>query len=65
MPFKILKDAGFAPPEIALFRERAEVRAALDACTDENERTHLRERLSQLEQKVALRLESLRRSNRV
>jgi hypothetical protein len=60
MPFKILKDAGFAPPEVELFHERAVLHAALSAAGDEAERNALRQRLSDLEQKIALRLEALR-----
>jgi hypothetical protein len=60
MPFKILKDAGVPPPEIALFHERARLRSTLDACTDEEERGRLTRALSDLEQKISLRLESLR-----
>jgi hypothetical protein len=58
--FKILKDAGFAPPEVALFHERAGLRAALDTATAADERTALQRKLSELEQKIALRLEALR-----
>jgi hypothetical protein len=60
MPFKILKNAGFVPAEIELFHERAALNAALQACTVEAERCELRRRLSDLEQKLALRLEALR-----
>lgn len=60
MPFKILKDAGVAPPEIALFHERARLRAELEAATGEDDRRQLMLRLSELEQRLALRLESLR-----
>lgn len=60
MPFKMLKDAGFAPPEIELFHERARLRAQLEGSADADERRDLRQRLSELEQKLALRLESLR-----
>lgn len=62
MPFKILRDAGFAPPEVALFHERADLRARLDATTEAAERQQLRQQLSELEQKLALRLEALRRN---
>ena len=58
--FKILKDSGFAPPEIALFHERAALRAAIDAAASADERESLQRKLSELEQKIALRLESLR-----
>lgn len=60
MPMKILKDAGVAPPEIALFHERARLKGLVEAATDPNERDRLRRELVELEQKLALRLESLR-----
>jgi len=60
MPMKILKDAGVAPPEIAMFRERARLRGVIEAATDPIERERLRRELMELEQKLALRLESLR-----
>jgi hypothetical protein len=60
MPFKILKDAGVPPPEIELFHERARLRQALDACAGTTEREALRRQLSELEQRIALRLEALR-----
>lgn len=60
MPFKILKDAGFAPPEIELFHERARLQAELDAASEAGARKLLERRLAELQQKIALRLESLR-----
>ena len=60
MPFKILKDAGFAPPEIALFHERAALSEALKSAKDETARMEIQQQLSALEQKIALRLEVLR-----
>lgn len=60
MPFKILKDAGVVPPEIELFHQRAAVNAQLRAATDATERARLGRELSDLEQKIALRLETLR-----
>ena len=60
MPFKILKGAGYAPPELVLFHERARLRAAVEAQTDAAERQRLQQTLSELEQALALRLESLR-----
>ena len=59
MPMKILKDAGVAPPEIALFHERARLRASIDAAAPD-ERLKLQRQLSELEQVLALRLEALR-----
>ena len=60
MPFKILKNAGFVPPEVELLHERAALSEALAACDSEAERAALRQQLSDLEQKIALRLEALR-----
>jgi hypothetical protein len=63
--FKILKDAGMAPPEIALFHERAELRAAVEAAAALPERQALQRKLSELEQKIALRLEALQANKRL
>lgn len=60
MPFKILKNAGFVPAEVELFHERAALSALLQECTTEAERSEVRRKLSDLEQKIALRLEALR-----
>jgi hypothetical protein len=60
LAFKMLKDGGYAPPEIALFHERAQLRADCAASTTDAERTRLQKALSDLEQKIALRLEALR-----
>jgi hypothetical protein len=61
MPFKILRDANCPPPEIALFQRRAALREALDVAGDEATRVALRRELSDLEQKLSLRLEGLAR----
>ncbi len=60
MPMKILKDSGFVPPELLWFHERARLRALLDDAADVDARLELRRQLSEIEQKIALRLESLR-----
>ena len=60
MPMKILKDAGVAPPEIAMFHERARLKQSIEAATDPTERKSLQLQLVELEQKIALRLEALR-----
>ena len=65
MPFKILKNAGVAPPELALFRSRAALREALARSTDDAERGALRQQLVELEQWLALRLEGMRVSGRL
>jgi hypothetical protein len=60
MPFKILRNAGVAPPEIGLFHERARLREAVEAASTAEERAALQRALGELEQKIALRLEGLR-----
>ncbi len=65
MPFKILKNAGVPPPEIELFRERAALSAALNACADDVERRKLRQRLCEIEQTLAIRLETMCKSGGV
>ena len=60
MPMKILKDAGAIPAEVVWFHERARLKALVEAAVDPAERRSLQLQLSQLEQKIALRLEALR-----
>jgi GNAT superfamily N-acetyltransferase len=60
MPFKILKDAGYVPAEVELFHERAALSASLERCDSDMERHELLRKLSELEQRIALRLEALR-----
>ena len=64
MPFKILKDAGVAPPEIQLFHERAALRAQLQSEAEGPERESLKKKLAELEQVIALRLKALQRNAR-
>ena len=61
LPMKVLKDAGVLPPEIAWFHERARLRAAVERESDAEARRMLQQRLSELEQVIAMRLEGLRR----
>ncbi len=60
LPFKILKNAGVPPPEIELFHKRAALRRELAQVASEQERKALRQRLSEVEQFIALRLERMR-----
>jgi Domain of unknown function (DUF1992) len=62
MGMKILKDAGVVPPEVEAMREAAELEARMNACADDAERRLLQQRLSQMRQAIALRLEGLARS---
>ena len=60
MPMKILKDAGVAPPEIAMFHECARLRSLIATTTDAADLAKLRQQLNELEQTLAFRLEALR-----
>ena len=62
MGFKILKDAGVFPPEIELMRQIEAQRQLLESCTDASAAIALRQRLSELQQQLSLRLERLRAS---
>jgi Domain of unknown function (DUF1992) len=59
MPFKILKDAGAALPEIALFHERARLRKLVDTALTDQHREQYQRQLAELEQRIALRLDAM------
>ena len=65
MPFKMLKDAGYAPPEVALMREIAALQAEVDgaAAVDDATTRARQQRLADMRQQLALRLEALRRGS--
>ncbi len=65
MPFKVLRNAGYKPPEIELFHRRARLAAQAAATLDAGERQRLLAELGTLEQAIALRLEGLRLSERL
>lgn len=65
MPYKILKNAGIVPPEVQAFAELGRLREALAAAADPVEAAALRQRIVDLEQRLALRLEGLRRHGSV
>lgn len=65
MPFKVLKNAGYKPPEVELFHRRARLAAAAAATADEALRKRLLAELCSLEQAIALRLEGMRLSERL
>ena len=60
MGFKVLKDAGFVPPEVEMLHQVAALQSQLEATTDDAEAAPLRQRISELRQHIALRLEKLR-----
>lgn len=60
LPFKILKDAGIVPPEVELMQQLGALRQSLSECEDPAEQQALRQRISDLQQLISLRLERLR-----
>ena len=64
MSFKVLKNAGYRPPEITWLRRRGELADALQRCPPCPERDRLQAELADLEQTLALRLEGMRLSQR-
>ncbi|MBS4148632.1 DUF1992 domain-containing protein [Pseudomonadota bacterium DY0742] len=61
LPFQVLKSAGIPPREVELLAERAHLRERLEQCQENVEREGLRQRLGELEQHLAFRLEALAR----
>ena len=60
MSMKVLKDAGVVPHEVAMMQEAAALQSLLEVCDDATEARALRQRLIELRQSLALRLEHLR-----
>lgn len=60
--FKALKDAGFVPPEIETMQQIAALREVIASDPDAPEANALRQRVGELQQHLALRLEKLRAS---
>jgi len=61
MPYKMLKDSGFVPPEVEVMREITRLQEALENAADDDGARH-RQRIAELRQHLALRLEKLRMS---
>jgi hypothetical protein len=62
MAMKILKDAGVVPPEVEFMQQIEALRQSLEGAPDSDETRAKRQRLSEMQQQLALRLEKLRRS---
>lgn len=60
MGMKILKDAGVLPPEVEMMQRIAALQAEADAAPDEASTRALRQRVAEMRQHLALRLEQLR-----
>jgi len=61
MGYKILKDAGFVPPEIELMREIDALARALEKAPEGEDATIYRARLAMMRQKLAMAMERLKR----
>lgn len=62
MAFKVLKDAGYAPPEVAMLQELGALRKAYAAAAPgSDEAEALKKKITDLELKVSLRIERLAR----
>ena len=61
MAMKILKDAGVVPPEVEFMQQIEALRQSLEGAPDDEETRAKRQRLSEMQQLLALRLEGLRR----
>lgn len=65
MAMKVLRDSGNAPAEVLILRELAEMRAALESLDRESaEAAALRQKISQREVEISLRIERLARAGR-
>jgi hypothetical protein len=62
MGMKILKDAGVVPAEVELMREIEALRRSLEGAPDDAAARAGRQRLAEMQQQLALRLEKLRTS---
>jgi hypothetical protein len=60
MGYKILKDAGIVPPEVELMREIEALRLSIERAPDDPALQTQRQRLAEMRQQLALRLERLR-----
>lgn len=60
LAFKALKDSGYAPPEVAMLHELADLRRQLEGLDPESpEGENLRRKANEMELRIALRLERL------
>jgi hypothetical protein len=59
MGMKILKDAGVVPPEVELMQRIEALRQSLESAPDSDETSAKRQRLSEMQQQLALWLERL------
>ena len=60
MGYKILKDAGYMPPEVEFMRDIEALNNEMKALPEGNERMAKQKRLSDMRQQLAIKLERLR-----
>jgi hypothetical protein len=64
MGMKILKDAGVVPPEVEFMQQIEALRLSLEGAPDDEASRAGRQRLAEMRQQLALRLEAISRSAR-
>ncbi len=64
MGMKILKDAGVLPPEVEFMQQIEALRLSLEGAPDDDASRAGRQRLAEMRQQLALRLEAISRSVR-
>lgn len=60
MGYKILKDAGYVPPEVELMQEIEALRRTLEAAPDAADAPANQKRLADMRQKLSMQMEKLR-----
>ncbi len=60
MAFRVLKKAGYTPPEVEMIQRVAALKAALEAEQDETERASLKSELREIQQKLDVALEKFK-----
>ncbi|MFP7478219.1 DUF1992 domain-containing protein [Terribacillus saccharophilus] len=63
MSYKILKNAGYIPPEMELQKEIVALRDLMRVCTDDSERAVFRKRISEKEIQYEALLQKLKRNS--
>jgi len=62
MAHKVLRNAGYSPPEVALFNEAADLKEALKNAPTETEAAELRRQLAEKNQQISVMMETLKKS---
>lgn len=65
LAFKLLKDAGIVPHEVQMLRDIDAMKRQLAGTADATQAAALRQRINDLQQNMALRLEKLRLTGRL